>query len=91
MSRNRREKPKKVLLPEPTQEQIDAGHRLYGVVMLVLIFSILLITLIGVAAGLQASLAILLAAVVGGALTWNLKRFLEQRYREKYPEFRRPQ
>jgi len=91
MSRTRPEKPKKVLLPEPSQEQKDAGHRLYGTVMLVLIFSILLITLIGVASGLQPSLAILIAAVVGGALTFNLKRHLEARYREKFPEFRRPE
>lgn len=78
-------KPKMVRQREPTDEERAAGLRLNGIVMLVLVFSVLNLSWILSAAGLSPISAIIAAVLAGGIITLAVKRYLEQRYRERFP------
>lgn len=82
MSRNRT---KKVPVREPTEEENREGFKLNGIVMLVLVFSVLNILWIASVAGANPTTALIVAVLIGGVITFNVKRYLEARYREKFP------
>jgi hypothetical protein len=77
-------KPKKVKVTY-TEEETRDGYRLNGIVMLTLVFTVLPITVIALVAGVTAGMSVVIGALVGGVVTFFVKRELEHRYRLKHP------
>lgn len=68
-----------------TDEERADGHKLYGTVVLVAIFTLMVVTLIGLAIGASNEVAVIVGAAFSLVLTFNVKRTLERKYREKHP------
>jgi hydrogenase-4 membrane subunit HyfE len=68
-----------------TDEERQDGYKLYGFVLLTLLFSFSIPLLVCVVAGVSALTAVIVATMFGLVLTYNIKRVLERKYREKHP------
>ena len=74
-------------LRRPSRRRRVQGIVLFvlGIVMLVLVFSVLNVLWIAAVAGASPTTALIVAVLIGGVITFNVKRYLEARYREKFP------
>jgi hypothetical protein len=72
-----------------SEEERREGYRLNGIVTLTAIASVLVVSLILAVAGLNAGIALFIAVVFTAVLTFNVKRILERRFREKFPDLGR--